>query len=212
MAVLLGMLDEFATLGRLEPLGQAEGLMASYGVQLWAILQDLHQLKALYGERHGAFLANAAVTPGVQRRRHRHRPVRLARRRCGTQAGLGRARRRSATRTTVSGPSTRPAGTAPAPPPATPPKRRSRRRDCRQGDHDRRIEAPGTLGVTPRPSSPTGRPSTKAPPPPSEAAPAPPAKASPGASSASAATSSPPTRSCACPTTGCCSSGPATIR
>jgi type IV secretion system protein VirD4 len=59
---ILFLLDEFATLGRLEPLAQAYGLMAGYGVQLWAILQDLHQLKALYGERHGTFLANAAVT------------------------------------------------------------------------------------------------------------------------------------------------------
>ncbi|MDZ4375682.1 MAG: type IV secretory system conjugative DNA transfer family protein [Phenylobacterium sp.] len=59
---VLFLLDEFATLGQLEPLAQAYGLMAGYGVQLWAILQDLHQLKALYGERHGTFLANAAVT------------------------------------------------------------------------------------------------------------------------------------------------------
>jgi len=59
---ILFLLDEFAALGRLEPLAQAYGLMAGYGVQLWAILQDLHQLKALYGERHGTFLANAAVT------------------------------------------------------------------------------------------------------------------------------------------------------
>lgn len=59
---ILFLLDEFATLGRLEPLAQAYGLMAGYGVQLWAILQDLHQLKALYGERHGTFIANAAVT------------------------------------------------------------------------------------------------------------------------------------------------------
>lgn len=60
-APVLFLLDEFAALGRLEPLAQAYGLMAGYGVQLWAILQDLHQLKALYGERHGTFLANAAV-------------------------------------------------------------------------------------------------------------------------------------------------------
>lgn len=59
---ILFLLDEFAALGRLDPLAQAYGLMAGYGVQLWAILQDLHQLKALYGERHGTFLANAAVT------------------------------------------------------------------------------------------------------------------------------------------------------
>jgi type IV secretion system protein VirD4 len=62
LSSILFLLDEFATLGRLEPLAQAYGLMAGYGVQLWAILQDLHQLKALYGERHGTFLANAAVT------------------------------------------------------------------------------------------------------------------------------------------------------
>ncbi len=61
-APILFLLDEFAALGRLEPLAQAYGLMAGYGVQLWAILQDLHQLKSLYGERHGTFLANAAVT------------------------------------------------------------------------------------------------------------------------------------------------------
>ena len=59
---ILFLLDEFAALGRLEPIAQAYSLMAGYGVQLWAMLQDLHQLKALYGERHGTFLANAAVT------------------------------------------------------------------------------------------------------------------------------------------------------
>lgn len=37
------------------------GLMAGYGVQLWPILQDLSQLRALYGTRAGTFLANAAV-------------------------------------------------------------------------------------------------------------------------------------------------------
>ena len=59
---ILFLLDELAARGRLEPLAQAYGLMAGYGVQLWAILQDLYQLKSLYGERHGTFLANAAVT------------------------------------------------------------------------------------------------------------------------------------------------------
>ena len=38
------------------------GLMAGYGLQLWPILQDLHQLKSTYGERAGTFLANAGVT------------------------------------------------------------------------------------------------------------------------------------------------------
>ena len=37
------------------------GLMAGYGVQLWPILQDVHQLRALYGKRAGTFFSNAAV-------------------------------------------------------------------------------------------------------------------------------------------------------
>ncbi len=37
---VLLLLDEFAALGRLEPLEQAFGLMAGYGLQLWPILQD----------------------------------------------------------------------------------------------------------------------------------------------------------------------------
>lgn len=59
---VLFMLDEFAALGCLEPIERAFGLMAGYGVQLWAILQDLHQLKSLYGERVGTFLSNAGLT------------------------------------------------------------------------------------------------------------------------------------------------------
>lgn len=37
------------------------GLMAGYGVQLWPILQDVHQLRATYGQRAGTFLSNAGV-------------------------------------------------------------------------------------------------------------------------------------------------------
>ena len=37
------------------------GLMAGYGIQLWPILQDLSQLKAIYGTRAGTFIANAGV-------------------------------------------------------------------------------------------------------------------------------------------------------
>lgn len=58
---VLFLLDEFAALGRLEPVERAYGLMAGYGVQLWAILQDLHQLRALYGPSSGTFLSNAGV-------------------------------------------------------------------------------------------------------------------------------------------------------
>ena len=59
---VLFLLDEFSALGRLEPVERAMGLMAGYGLQLWPILQDLHQLKSTYGERAGTFLANAGVT------------------------------------------------------------------------------------------------------------------------------------------------------
>jgi type IV secretion system protein VirD4 len=54
-------LDEFAALGRLEAVERAMGLMAGYGLQLWPILQDMSQLKDLYGERAGTFIANAGV-------------------------------------------------------------------------------------------------------------------------------------------------------
>ncbi len=37
------------------------GLMAGYGVQLWPILQDVHQLRATYGQKAGTFLSNAGV-------------------------------------------------------------------------------------------------------------------------------------------------------
>lgn len=58
---VLFILDEFASLGRLAPIEEAYALMAGYGVQLWAICQDLSQLKDLYGERYQTFIANAGV-------------------------------------------------------------------------------------------------------------------------------------------------------
>lgn len=60
-APALFLLDEFAALGRLEAVERGMGLMAGYGIQLWPILQDLSQLRDLYGARAGTFLANAAV-------------------------------------------------------------------------------------------------------------------------------------------------------
>ena len=57
----LFLLDEFAALGRLEAVERAMGLMAGYGLQLWPILQDMSQLRDLYGERAGTFIANAGV-------------------------------------------------------------------------------------------------------------------------------------------------------
>ncbi|MBP1862183.1 type IV secretory system conjugative DNA transfer family protein [Rhizobium herbae] len=58
---VLYLLDEFAALGHLVPVERAMGLMAGYGVQLWPVLQDIHQLRATYGKRAGTFLSNAAV-------------------------------------------------------------------------------------------------------------------------------------------------------
>ncbi|PYE29757.1 type IV secretion system protein VirD4 [Rhizobium sp. PP-WC-1G-195] len=58
---VLYLLDEFASLGDLAPVSQAMGLMAGYGVQLWPILQDIHQLRATYEKRAGTFLSNAGV-------------------------------------------------------------------------------------------------------------------------------------------------------
>jgi type IV secretion system protein VirD4 len=43
---VLFLLDEFAALGRpLAPVERAMGLMAGSGVQMWPILQDVHQLR-----------------------------------------------------------------------------------------------------------------------------------------------------------------------
>ena len=58
---VLFLLDEFAALGRLQPIERAMGLMAGYGLQLWPILQDIHQLRSLYGKSAGTFLSNAGV-------------------------------------------------------------------------------------------------------------------------------------------------------
>ena len=58
---VLFLLDEFAALGPLPAVQTAMGLMAGYGVQIWPILQDLNQLRALYRVSAGTFLSNAAV-------------------------------------------------------------------------------------------------------------------------------------------------------
>jgi type IV secretion system protein VirD4 len=58
---VLFLLDEFASLGKLEAIERAMGLMAGYGLQLWPILQDVHQLRSLYSERAGTFISNAGV-------------------------------------------------------------------------------------------------------------------------------------------------------
>ena len=58
---VLFLLDEFANLGRMNPVLRAVSLMAGYGVSIWLFLQDLSQLKGTYPNRWGTFFANADV-------------------------------------------------------------------------------------------------------------------------------------------------------
>ncbi|SMX39419.1 type IV secretory system conjugative DNA transfer family protein [Octadecabacter ascidiaceicola] len=58
---VLFVLDEFAALGRLTMVEQAYGLMAGFGMQLWAIVQDLSQLERVYDKGWQSFIANAGM-------------------------------------------------------------------------------------------------------------------------------------------------------
>lgn len=58
---VLFILEEFAALGHMRALEQAVAYMAGYGVKLWAVLQDLTQLKRHYKEGWETFLGNAGV-------------------------------------------------------------------------------------------------------------------------------------------------------
>jgi len=56
----LFLLDEFHSLGKVDLVAKAAGLMRGYGVQLWPFLQDLGQLEALYGRAEGdTFFGNS---------------------------------------------------------------------------------------------------------------------------------------------------------
>lgn len=55
------LLDEMPALGRLSMVEQAFGLMAGFGMQLWGIVQDLNQLKGIYGERFEGMIANSGM-------------------------------------------------------------------------------------------------------------------------------------------------------
>jgi type IV secretory pathway TraG/TraD family ATPase VirD4 len=56
----LFLMDEFHTLGRIDEIAKAAGLMRSYGVHLWPFLQNLGQLQDLYGPNGSqTFFANA---------------------------------------------------------------------------------------------------------------------------------------------------------
>lgn len=60
-ARVLVCLDEFPVLGYMKQLETASGLIASFNVKLWIILQDWSQGKALYGDRWETFAGNAGV-------------------------------------------------------------------------------------------------------------------------------------------------------
>ncbi|MBO6816377.1 MAG: type IV secretory system conjugative DNA transfer family protein [Rhizobiaceae bacterium] len=58
---VLFILDELPALGKLPMIEKAFGLMAGYGIKLWAIAQDASQLKRIYGEGWQTFVSNAGV-------------------------------------------------------------------------------------------------------------------------------------------------------
>ncbi|WP_062213060.1 type IV secretory system conjugative DNA transfer family protein [Aureimonas sp. AU12] len=60
-APVLFLLDEFASVGDMHAIKTAFGLMAGYGLQLWAFLQNWGQLEELYGKGAHTFVANAGV-------------------------------------------------------------------------------------------------------------------------------------------------------
>ncbi|KAA0069969.1 type IV secretory system conjugative DNA transfer family protein [Tardiphaga sp. P9-11] len=56
------LLDELPALGRMDPIVNGLSYLAGYDVQLWSFVQNLGQLKELYGDAWHNFPANAAVT------------------------------------------------------------------------------------------------------------------------------------------------------
>lgn len=58
---VLYIIDEMPALGRLYMVEQAFGLMAGFGVQIWAIAQNVSQMKSIYGDGFETFIANAGV-------------------------------------------------------------------------------------------------------------------------------------------------------
>jgi type IV secretion system protein VirD4 len=58
---VLFVLDEFAALGHMESIEKAAGQIASFGVKLWPVIQDLTQLKRDYKEAWETFMGNAGL-------------------------------------------------------------------------------------------------------------------------------------------------------
>ena len=57
----LMMLDEFAALERMKTIEQAAPAIAGAGIKLFMVLQNLSQMKSVYGENFEAFMANAGT-------------------------------------------------------------------------------------------------------------------------------------------------------
>ncbi|HWG34285.1 MAG TPA: type IV secretory system conjugative DNA transfer family protein [Gemmatimonadaceae bacterium] len=55
---VLFLLDEFAHLRRMHPVQRDIGLAGGYGVRFWLVLQDISQLRSIYGDTWPTFLAN----------------------------------------------------------------------------------------------------------------------------------------------------------
>jgi type IV secretion system protein VirD4 len=58
---VLFLLEEMATLERMSVIEQSFSMMAGYGLQLCAVVQDFIQLRDLYRDRWETFLANSAA-------------------------------------------------------------------------------------------------------------------------------------------------------
>lgn len=58
---VLFILDELAALGRLSKVQEAYGLMAGFGLQLYGVVQDLGQLKRIYGDSFETFIGNSGL-------------------------------------------------------------------------------------------------------------------------------------------------------
>ena len=58
---VLFILEEFPQLGHMRQLEAAAGLMAGYNVKLWAVIQDLAQLRSQYPHSWETFLGNAGI-------------------------------------------------------------------------------------------------------------------------------------------------------
>ena len=66
---VLFMLDEFPALGRLSAIEKGIGYLAGYGVSLWLVTQDLHQVASIYrGDAWKSMVANCSIRQcfGVQ--------------------------------------------------------------------------------------------------------------------------------------------------